>query len=100
MSEGTGNRFLGANVSKSKDYDFEDEIRSSADLIFAIDSFSNLIDYNQDDQNINLDTPEEENDSENIIEKATDIDDCYTHTILLIGQCVVMCRDKIVELCG
>ena len=99
MSEGTGNRFLGANVSQ-KDYDFEDEIRSSADLIFAIDSFSNLIDYNQDDQNINLDTPEEENDSENIIEKATDIDVCYTHTILLIGQCVVMCRDKIVELCG
>ena len=78
----------------------EDEIRSSADLIFAIDSFSNLVQYNQ---TINLDAEiEEDSDyTEDIIENDNDMDDiCYTHTILLIGRCVVMCRDKIVEFCG
>ena len=78
----------------------KDEIRSSADLIFAIDSFSNLVQYNQ---TINLDAEiEEDSDyTEDIIENDNYMDDiCYTHTILLIGRCVVMCHDKIVEFCG
>ena len=87
------NNFDKFNLSKSVDDDAEDEIRSSADLIFAIDSFSNLVDYNP---NINLEADEDEE----IIEKSNDNDVCYTHTILLIGRCVVMCREQIVEFCG
>ena len=89
-----------SNSRESVKDDVENEIRSSADLIFAIDSFSNLVQYNQ---NINLEAEiEEDSDyTADIIEDSNDMDDiCYTHTILLIGRCVVMCRDKIVEFCG
>ena len=85
----TNNNFEKFNLSKSVDDGAEDEIRSSADLIFAIDSFSNLIDYNP---NINLEA--------DVDEESNDNDVCYTHTILLIGRCVVMCREQIVEFCG
>ena len=87
------NNFDKFNLSKSVDDDDEDEIRSSADLIFAIDSFSNLIDYNP---NINLEASVDKE----IMEESNDNDVCYTHTILLIGRCVVMCREQIVEFCG
>ena len=89
----TINNFDNFNLSKSVDDDAEDEIRSSADLIFAIDSFSNLIDYNP---NVNLEAEV----GEEVIEKSNDNDVCYTHTILLIGRCVVMCREQVVEFCG
>ena len=29
----------------------------------------------------------------------TDTDPCYTYTIMLLGQCVVMCQEEILRLC-
>merc|ERR1711879_503495 len=92
---------LRENFCQSQTDEKDGGIRSSADLIFAVDSFTNLLNYNSDDQE---DEKEEKQTTEYLNDESEEsytMDDiCYTHTVLLIGQCVVMCHDRIVEICG
>ena len=67
-------------------------IENTADLVFAVDTFSNLIGDNdkEDDSYVN--------NSDDMIEEKEMLN-CYTHTVMLLGQCVVMCDNTIVRFC-
>ena len=62
-------------------------IKSSEDLVFAVDTFSNLVGHDEDDEEYD----------EDVIE---DYGECYTHTSLLLGRCVIFCKNQVVRFCA
>ena len=63
-------------------------IKSSEDLVFAVDTFSNLVGHDEDDEKYD----------EDII--GDNYEECYTHTILLLGRCVIFCKNQVVRFCA
>ena len=86
------------NFDKNVVVEEEDKtIKNTADLVFAVDTFSNLV-GNNDDENITNLIEDNDADYKDKGEKKDDIS-CYTHTVMLLGHCIVMCDDTIVRFC-
>ena len=78
-------------INPRDNFIFDDDIQSinsSEDLVFAVDTFSNLVGHYEDDDEYDGDIIEE------------NYEECYTHTSLLLGRCVIFCKNQVVRFCA